>query len=74
MKPDRIAPGPDQESVWDYPRPPRVEDSTKHIRVIFNGVVIAETRRAKRSLVLSQSHTGLYRDQGLRCVLCAADG
>lgn len=53
MHPQRIPPGPGQESVWDYPRPPRVEESTKHIRVIFNGVTIAETRRAKRVLETS---------------------
>ena len=39
--PNRIEPGPGQESVWDYPRPPRVEDSSKHIKVVFNGEVIA---------------------------------
>jgi uncharacterized protein (DUF427 family) len=51
--PQRIPPGPGQESVWDYPRPPRVEESAKHIRVIFNGVTIAETRRARRVLETS---------------------
>jgi hypothetical protein len=25
LRPTRIPPGPGQESVWDYPRPPRVE-------------------------------------------------
>ncbi len=50
----RIEPGPGQESVWDYPRPPRLEESTKHIRVAFNGVVIADTKRAMR--VLETSH------------------
>lgn len=54
----RIEPGPGQESVWDYPRPPRLEDSTKHIQVIFNGVVIADTRNAKR--VLETSHPPTY--------------
>jgi uncharacterized protein (DUF427 family) len=49
---------PGQESVWDYPRPPRVEDSCKQIQVIFDGVVIAETRRAKR--VLETSHPPVY--------------
>ena len=49
-----VEPGPGQESVWDYPRPPRVEDSTRHIQVWFNGVLLAETRRAKR--VLETSH------------------
>ncbi|GIK41382.1 MAG: hypothetical protein BroJett011_52150 [Chloroflexota bacterium] len=56
--PRRIAPGPGQESVWDYPRPPRLEDTTKHIQVVFNGVTIAETRRAKR--VLETSHPPVY--------------
>jgi uncharacterized protein (DUF427 family) len=56
--PHRITPGPGQESVWDYPRPPRVEETSKHVEVIFNGVVIADTRRAKR--VLETSHPPCY--------------
>ena len=35
-----------------------MEDSARHIQVIFNGVVIAETRRAKR--VLETSHPPVY--------------
>jgi len=58
IKPERIPPGPGQESVWDYPRPPRLEDSPVHIQVLFNGVVIADTRRAKR--VLETSHPPVY--------------
>ena len=58
MNNQRIEPGPGQESVWDYPRPPRVEDSNKHIQVVFAGVVIADTRRAKR--VLETSHPPVY--------------
>lgn len=50
--------GPGQESVWDYPRPPRVEASSKRLRVIFNGEVIAETTRALR--VLETSHPPTY--------------
>jgi uncharacterized protein (DUF427 family) len=53
-----IEPGPGQESVWDYPRPPRVEETSRHIRVVFNGNVIAETRCAKR--VLETSHPPVY--------------
>jgi uncharacterized protein (DUF427 family) len=49
---------PGQESVWDYPRPPRIEDSGRHILVIFNGVMIADTQRAKR--VLETSHPPVY--------------
>lgn len=55
---ERIEPQPGQESVWDYPRPPKVEDVGKHLVVKFNGVVIAETRRAKR--VLETSHPPNY--------------
>jgi uncharacterized protein (DUF427 family) len=54
----RIEPGPGQESVWDYPRPPRLEDSSKHIQVIYNSVVIADTHRAKR--ILETSHPPVY--------------
>jgi len=53
-----IEPAPGQESVWDYPRPPRVEDTARHLQVIFDGVVIADTRRAKR--VLETSHPPVY--------------
>lgn len=43
-------PGPGQESVWDYPRPPRVEPDGRLVRVEFAGVAVAETRRALRVL------------------------
>jgi uncharacterized protein (DUF427 family) len=58
MHSKRIEPGPGQESVWDYPRPPRLEDSNKHIQVVFNGQVIADTHRSKR--VLETSHPPVY--------------
>ena len=58
MRPLPIKPNPGQESVWDYPRPPRLEETEKHIQIIFNGVVIADTRRAKR--VLETSHPPVY--------------
>ena len=53
MQPKRIEPGPGQESVWDYPRPPRLEDSNQHIQIIFNGMTIVDTKRAKRVLETS---------------------
>ena len=56
--PQRIEAQPGQESVWDYPRPPRLEGSTKRIRVVFNGVTIADTQRAKR--ILETSHPPVY--------------
>jgi len=58
MQPQRIEPQAGQESVWDYPRPPRVEETDKHIQILFAGVTIADTRRAKR--VLETSHPPVY--------------
>ncbi|HEX6128741.1 MAG TPA: DUF427 domain-containing protein, partial [Candidatus Limnocylindria bacterium] len=46
----RIQPGPGQESVWDYPRPPRVERSSRRVRVEFAGRVVAESSQALRVL------------------------
>ncbi|MDZ7679943.1 MAG: DUF427 domain-containing protein [Acidimicrobiales bacterium] len=54
MNPDRIEPGPGQESVWDYPRPPRIEPTDAHIRVGLGGETVADTRRAVRVLETSQ--------------------
>jgi uncharacterized protein (DUF427 family) len=47
-----------RESVWDYPRPPRVEPSDKRVRVVLGGTVIADTARAHR--VLETSHPPVY--------------
>lgn len=56
---DRIKPGPGQESVWDYPRPPRLEPEPRSVRVEFAGKTIAETTGAMR--VLETSHPpGIY--------------
>lgn len=47
-----------KESVWDYPRPPRLEPVASLIRVDFGGETIAESRRAYR--VLETSHPPVY--------------
>ena len=47
-----------KESVWDYPRPPRVEPSSQLIRIVFNGTMVAETSSALR--VLETSHPPVY--------------
>ena len=44
------APGPGQESVWDYPRPPRLEREPRRVRVEFAGKRLADTLRALRVL------------------------
>lgn len=47
-------PGPNQESVWDYPRPPRVELERREVRLVLGEQLIASTRDALR--VLETSH------------------
>jgi uncharacterized protein (DUF427 family) len=47
-----------EESVWDYPRPPKLEMSKAELKVVFNGITIAETSRAFR--VLETSHPPVY--------------
>ncbi|MEM9338201.1 MAG: DUF427 domain-containing protein [Bacteroidota bacterium] len=58
MKGNRIKPKEGQESVWDYPRPPRLERSTKHIRIVYNDQVIADSNQNFR--VLETSHPPTY--------------
>jgi uncharacterized protein (DUF427 family) len=53
MRHNRIEPEPGQESVWDYPRPPRVERSGKHVEVFFNNVLIADSSDTLRVLETS---------------------
>lgn len=50
----RETPGPGQESVWDYPRPPACVRSGRHVLVRLGGAVVADSRRAFR--VLETSH------------------
>ncbi len=69
------APGPDQESVWDYPRPPRIATDPREVVVLFNDREIARTRDAVR--VLETSHPPTFylpwRDVD-RAALVAATG
>ncbi|MEO0529434.1 MAG: DUF427 domain-containing protein [Planctomycetota bacterium] len=61
--PTRIAPvrepvGPDQESVWDYPRPPAIEPVHETIRIVVGGVELVRTNAAYR--ILETSHPPTY--------------
>jgi uncharacterized protein (DUF427 family) len=58
MKPERQPAKTGQESVWDYPRPPRLESSPKRIQIVFNGVTIVDSQRTHR--VLETSHPPVY--------------
>ncbi|MCY7397080.1 MAG: DUF427 domain-containing protein [Nocardioides sp.] len=55
-KPDQ--PGPGQESVWEYPRPPRLEEFCGSITVELGGETIATTTTGWR--VLETSHPPTY--------------
>jgi len=46
VTPDPVGPG--EESVWDFPRPPRVDDVAERMRVVHGGTVVADTARAIR--------------------------
>lgn len=53
---DPVAPG--QESVWDYPRPPRIERVPRRVRIELGGEVIVDTTDVVR--VLETSHPPVY--------------
>jgi uncharacterized protein (DUF427 family) len=57
-KPRRTETLPGQESVWDYPRPPRLEKVPARLRVIFGHQTIADTASGYR--VLETSHPPVY--------------
>lgn len=49
VRPARIeTPGPGQESVWDYPRPPRIEPARARVRVEHDGRILGRSDRALR--------------------------
>ncbi len=58
FRPQRIEPGPGQESVWDYPRPAIAEPTDKHVQIVVNGETVADSRRPYR--VLETSHPPTY--------------
>ena len=47
----------ERESVWDYPRPPRVERCDRRVRVVVEDIVVAESDRALRVLETSSPPT-----------------
>lgn len=58
FRPQRIEPQPGQESVWDYPRPPRLEPCSKRIQIIFNNITLVDSQRTYR--LLETSHPPTY--------------
>lgn len=54
MRPNPVPPSLGQESVWDYPRPPRLERVPRRIRIVVGGVDVVDTTEGRR--VLETSH------------------
>ena len=54
----KIKPGPGQESVWDYPRPPRIERFNGSIEIVFNSEIIFRGNQSFR--ILETSHPPTY--------------
>jgi len=57
-RPTPLPTGPGQESVWEYPRPPRLEPTQRRLRVLLGDTVLADTRNGLR--VLETSHPPSY--------------
>jgi uncharacterized protein (DUF427 family) len=70
----RIEPGPGQESVWDYPRPPRMEPATRRVRVELGGVTVADSTRALRVLETSQPPAYYLPPEDVRMDLLVPSG
>jgi uncharacterized protein (DUF427 family) len=58
MRPQPQEPGPGQESVWDYPRPPRIEPFDGRITIELGGETVASTNTGWR--ILETSHPPTY--------------
>ncbi len=75
MKSKPETPGPGQESVWDYPRPPALQPSQESVVIEHAGQVVARTTRSWR--VLETSHPPTYylpREAFLEGVLRPTEG
>ncbi len=49
---------PGRESVWDYPRPPRLEPTPRRLRLTLGDQILADTTHAFR--ILETSHPPVY--------------
>ena len=82
LRPTPDRPGPGQESVWDYPRPPRAEPDHRRAVLRYGGVVVADTTDLVRVLETSHPPTfylartafGEYLRPGGRTTVCEWKG
>lgn len=87
-RPVPVRPATGQESVWDYPRPPALQPSRRHLlvraREADGGAVVADTTRAFRVLETSHPPTwylpredvadGVLRRSSARSTTCEFKG
>lgn len=67
--PFAIAPGEGQESVWDYPRPPRLEPDPRLVEVRLGPETIARTERSVRVLETASPPTFYIPPEDVRAKL-----
>lgn len=65
-RPPRVELRPGQESVWDYPRPPRVEPVRRTLAVELGGVVVGETARGVRVVETASPPTYYFPPNDVR--------
>jgi uncharacterized protein (DUF427 family) len=63
---DIVVPGPGQESVWDYPRPPAVESVEARLQVWFAGVALADTVHGLRVIETSSPPVYYFPQEDVR--------
>jgi len=64
-----VSPLPGQESVWDYPRPPRLVADTREVVIRWGHVEVARTRRAVRVLETAHPPSFYLPRDDVRCDL-----
>jgi len=65
-------PGPGQESIWDYPRPPALVADGRHVQVYLGDALVADTRRAFRLLETAGAPTFYLPPEDVESSLLAA--
>lgn len=68
------APGPGQESVWDFPRPPRIEPAAKPLRVLLDDTELARTTRGMRVLETAGAPTFYFPREDVNADLLRRTG
>ncbi len=65
---------PGEESVWDFPRPPLIEDVNEELRVELRGELIAKTTRGKRVIETAGAPTYYFPPEDILVPLGEGSG